>query len=252
LSYLIKTDRSSVLLDLGYNKQKEDPSPLAVNAGILGIDLGGVDAVALSHPHPDHAGGVEILFRKAAWSTASHAAVKFPRGVAPSAVTIDGATAEVFDEPGLVTSEVGTTGTLMAQTFFTGKVPEESLLVNLRGKGLVVISGCGHPGIVEIAKTAQRITGIPLYALVGGFHLYYGQGNGGIMPAIFGGTRFLAWPETRSSVATKVKTLRALGVKKVYLSPHDSNPQTARLFAEVFGNSFHKVVTGEPVSITAE
>jgi len=44
--------------------------------------------------------------------------------------------------------------------------------VNLRGKGLVVITGCGHAGVVNIARHAMRLTGVhKVAAILGGFHL---------------------------------------------------------------------------------
>ena len=49
---------------------------------------------------------------------------------------------------------------------------EQALIVNVRDRGLVVITGCGHAGVVNIARYAERLTGgQPLYALLGGFHL---------------------------------------------------------------------------------
>ncbi len=49
---------------------------------------------------------------------------------------------------------------------------DQALIVNVRDRGLVVITGCGHAGVVNIARYAQRLTGgQPLYALLGGFHL---------------------------------------------------------------------------------
>jgi 7,8-dihydropterin-6-yl-methyl-4-(beta-D-ribofuranosyl)aminobenzene 5'-phosphate synthase len=49
---------------------------------------------------------------------------------------------------------------------------DQALIVNVRGKGLVVITGCGHAGVVNISRYATRLTGgQPLHGLIGGFHL---------------------------------------------------------------------------------
>jgi len=49
---------------------------------------------------------------------------------------------------------------------------DQALIVSVRDRGLVVITGCGHAGVVNIARYARRLTGgQPLYALLGGFHL---------------------------------------------------------------------------------
>jgi 7,8-dihydropterin-6-yl-methyl-4-(beta-D-ribofuranosyl)aminobenzene 5'-phosphate synthase len=49
---------------------------------------------------------------------------------------------------------------------------DQALVVNVRGKGLVIVTGCGHVGAVNIVRHAQRLTGLPrLHALLGGLHL---------------------------------------------------------------------------------
>jgi 7,8-dihydropterin-6-yl-methyl-4-(beta-D-ribofuranosyl)aminobenzene 5'-phosphate synthase len=49
---------------------------------------------------------------------------------------------------------------------------DQALLVNVAGKGLIVITGCGHAGVVNICRYATRLTGeVPLHAVIGGFHL---------------------------------------------------------------------------------
>ncbi len=49
---------------------------------------------------------------------------------------------------------------------------DQALIVHVAGRGLVVVTGCGHAGVVNICRYAQRLTGdLPLYAVIGGFHL---------------------------------------------------------------------------------
>jgi 7,8-dihydropterin-6-yl-methyl-4-(beta-D-ribofuranosyl)aminobenzene 5'-phosphate synthase len=49
---------------------------------------------------------------------------------------------------------------------------DQAVLVHVRDKGLVVLTGCGHSGIVNIVRHARRVTGIDqVYAVLGGFHL---------------------------------------------------------------------------------
>ena len=51
-------------------------------------------------------------------------------------------------------------------------IDDQALVVNLRGKGLVVVTGCGHAGVVNIVRHALRLTGTDrLHAVIGGFHL---------------------------------------------------------------------------------
>ena len=47
-----------------------------------------------------------------------------------------------------------------------------TLVINVRNKGLVILTGCAHPGIVNIVKRAQQVSGISrVYAVIGGFHI---------------------------------------------------------------------------------
>ena len=56
----------------------------------------------------------------------------------------------------------------MPETF----VGEQSVVLTLKGKGLVVLTGCAHLGVVNTVKHAQKITGITkVHAILGGFHL---------------------------------------------------------------------------------
>ena len=49
---------------------------------------------------------------------------------------------------------------------------DQALVMNIRDKGLVVMSGCGHAGIVNTVRYAMRLTGVEtVYAIIGGFHL---------------------------------------------------------------------------------
>ncbi len=49
---------------------------------------------------------------------------------------------------------------------------DQALVIHARGKGLVVLTGCGHAGIVNIVRHARRLTGVDdVYAVIGGFHL---------------------------------------------------------------------------------
>ena len=51
-------------------------------------------------------------------------------------------------------------------------IDDQALVAHVRGRGLLVLTGCGHAGAINIVRHAQRLTGVPaLHALVGGLHL---------------------------------------------------------------------------------
>jgi metal-dependent hydrolase (beta-lactamase superfamily II) len=51
-------------------------------------------------------------------------------------------------------------------------IDDQALVINVRGRGLVIVTGCGHAGVVNIIRQAMRLTGVSgLLAVIGGFHL---------------------------------------------------------------------------------
>ena len=194
---------TALLFDTGLS-----PDAMAVNADRLGIDLAGVQAVVLSHGHFDHAGGLAGLagtrgvrslpmvvhplvwtrrrlampgrdpdelptLSKRALETEGFAVIERRR---PS-LLVDGCV--------LITGEVDRTteferGMPPAHQAWNGSawlhdptvLDDQALVMHVRGRGLVVVTGCGHAGVVNIVRHARRLTGVPdLHALVGGFHL---------------------------------------------------------------------------------
>jgi 7,8-dihydropterin-6-yl-methyl-4-(beta-D-ribofuranosyl)aminobenzene 5'-phosphate synthase len=90
----------------------------------------------------------------------------------------------VFERSALVTGEVDRTTTFengfpVHQAYRNGAwepdplvLDDQALILNVADKGLVILTGCGHAGIVNICRYARRLTGVDrLYAVIGGFHL---------------------------------------------------------------------------------
>jgi 7,8-dihydropterin-6-yl-methyl-4-(beta-D-ribofuranosyl)aminobenzene 5'-phosphate synthase len=194
---------TSVLFDTGLS-----PDAMVTNADRLGLDLSDVHAVVLSHGHFDHVGGLAGLAGRG--GTRSLPMVVHPLLWTRRRLALPGGgfddwptlskralTGEGFDlierrQPSLlvdgsilITGEVDRTtdfehGMPPAHQHWTGTtwepdpliLDDQALVVNVRGKGLVIVTGCGHAGAVNIVRDAQRLTGVPrLHALLGGLHL---------------------------------------------------------------------------------
>src|SRR3984957_21063978 len=196
------TSSSTLLFDTGAS-----PDALAVNAGRLGIDVGGLQAVVLSHGHYDHAGGFDGLARlrgRSGLPLTVHPAVwtrrrtELPGGQALEMPTLSRGALEregfqVIErrQPALLAGATLVTGEGDRVTEFERGMPpqhqawdsrgwrhdpavidDQALVINVRGRGLVVITGCGHAGVVNIIRQAMRLTGVSrLLAVIGGFHL---------------------------------------------------------------------------------
>jgi 7,8-dihydropterin-6-yl-methyl-4-(beta-D-ribofuranosyl)aminobenzene 5'-phosphate synthase len=183
------------------------PDGVAENMRRLDIDPGSIEAIVCSHGHFDHTGGIEGLIR--VLGRANLPVLIHPHFWRRRRVVLPGrepmeipttsrrALAEagfdvieeqqpsfLFDRSVLVTGEVPRTtgyepGFPPQQAWIGGGwqpdplvLDDQALILNVTGQGLVVITGCGHAGVINIARYAQRLTGgQPLYALLGGFHL---------------------------------------------------------------------------------
>jgi len=193
--------RSSILLDTGMTVDA-----LAHNMAVLGVDSKTAQAVVLSHGHFDHTGGLNgfpaglrkglaLVVHPDAWLERRRTIPNSEPIPIPnlSKQAVVGAGFDVIetrrpsyllDGSLLVTGEVErTTG---FEIGFPGQealrdgqwaadaavLDDQAVAVNVRSKGLVVVSGCGHAGIVNILRYACKLTGVErVHAVIGGFHL---------------------------------------------------------------------------------
>jgi 7,8-dihydropterin-6-yl-methyl-4-(beta-D-ribofuranosyl)aminobenzene 5'-phosphate synthase len=195
-------DRSHrVLYDTGIS-----PDGLVGNLDRLGIEPDTFEAIVLSHGHVDHVGGLHGLIQRLTvrklpvllhpdfWSVrrivTPDRVVDLPT---PSRDAIEGAGFEIVAErrPSfLLDGTVLVTGEVPRTTPFETGMPghqawrdgawqpdplvheDQALVVHVRGRGLVIVTGCAHAGVVNIVRRAEQLTGVAEVALVtGGFHL---------------------------------------------------------------------------------
>jgi 7,8-dihydropterin-6-yl-methyl-4-(beta-D-ribofuranosyl)aminobenzene 5'-phosphate synthase len=194
--------RHRILLDTGYTG-----IPLIHNAEFLGLDLAEVEALVVSHSHMDHTGALNrfldhvgkplpvvvhpdgflhprfLIFKDGRRET-------FPAVMVRTELEARGI--EVVESKGPVSIAGGTvlvSGEVERRTGFEKGMPhsfvvkdgkevrdpipdDQSVVMHLRGKGLVVVSGCSHAGIINTILHARRITGEEkVCGVMGGFHL---------------------------------------------------------------------------------
>jgi 7,8-dihydropterin-6-yl-methyl-4-(beta-D-ribofuranosyl)aminobenzene 5'-phosphate synthase len=134
------------------------------NARKLEVDLSDVEAIFVSHWHLDHCGCLSHVLPLLRQQTPVYVPSRNPSGI--KTIREAEGTPIVCSDPVSLIEGVMSTGEMI------GGVSEHSLVINLRDKGLVVLSGCAHPGIVNIVKGAQQVSGIStVYAVIGGFHI---------------------------------------------------------------------------------
>ena len=174
VSYLIKADDTTILMDVGFNRRKEHPSPLLHNLQTLGISTQSLDAIVISHMHLDHLGGLKEQ-RKNIFSL-SRGDVRLPEipvyapdTIAPSPWN-PGPVPVVISGPKVLKKGVATIGVIPRNLFLAGHTREHCLAVKVSGKGIVLIIGCGHPTIEQIIVRAQQLFAEPIYGIIGGLH----------------------------------------------------------------------------------
>ena len=206
LSLLLTIERDgrsmSLIYDAGLSREAATH-----NMDVLQVRLPDLRAIVMSHGHSDHHGGLEGMIRRVgsrgmpliihpdAWRDRK---VVFPTGAElhlppPSRQDLDREGVEVTEErqPSLlIDGTVLVTGQVERQTDFEKGFPlnyaringgwepdpwiwdDQAVVVKLKGKGLVVLSGCSHSGAINVLRQAQRLTGEDrVHAFVGGMHL---------------------------------------------------------------------------------
>jgi len=212
-SCLIEYRGQVILFDTG-----GDSPTLLANMDMLGIDPSRIEAVVLSHIHGDHTGGLSGLLPIAGDGLTVFVPRSFPAR-SREAVRTRAQLVEVH-ESREVGEEVYTTGELG-----TGII-EQSLAVRT-DEGLVVVTGCAHPGIVEIVRKAKVLSGDEVYLVLGGFHL--------------GG-------KSRKEIEGILSEFRRLGVRKV--APcHCTGDQALRMFRQEYGEDFIQAGAGRVIRV---
>ena len=205
LSLLVKVFKNGnthcILLDAGWSA-----TGVLRNLKELEINIGEIEAVVLSHGHMDHYGSLkgilkligkpipvivhpDVFLKKRFLILPEDRKILFP---ILDEKKLQEAGARIIKSKGasfLAQNLILVTGEIERTTPFEKGIPnafvekegiierdfiqdDQAIIVHLRGKGLVVITGCAHSGIINTVRYAQKITGIaPVFAVIGGFHL---------------------------------------------------------------------------------
>lgn len=223
VSYLVKTDIGTVLFDVGYGP---DSRTLSHNASRLAVDFSAVDALVISHLHPDHMGGMTAFESNSVQIPDELNALQGKPCFLPDMAEATDLRGEVVQIPRMLAAGVGTTGPLARSLFFLGHCEEQALVARIRDRGLVVIIGCGHPSMEVILEMIRRLSNEPIYAIAGGIHFPVTKSRSqrwGIQVQMFFGTGKPPWQRIRDNdLSRTIACMNAAGPRKVLLSAHDT------------------------------
>jgi 7,8-dihydropterin-6-yl-methyl-4-(beta-D-ribofuranosyl)aminobenzene 5'-phosphate synthase len=248
--YQIRADATSVLFDVGLNAGPGGRSTLTVNGQVLGADLGSLDGVVISHNHGDHVGGMASMMRRTFRLTPDH---HEPRGLpayVPVEMRHDRAETLLTTGPRVIAPGMAVLPPLPRVLFWAGPVFEQALVINVRDFGLVLVSGCGHPGIERMLAATERVLDVPVKAVVGGLHLPVHAFGTPLVPQAVLGSPHWPWKLIgEQDVEDTIEALRERGPRIVALSGHDSTPWTYGAMERAFGEGYRTLRVGEELAI---
>jgi 7,8-dihydropterin-6-yl-methyl-4-(beta-D-ribofuranosyl)aminobenzene 5'-phosphate synthase len=252
VSYLIRADDVTLLFDCGLGIQGAETA-FEANARALGVATASLDGLVVSHLHLDHVGGAREQLRHT-FSLGRDAPVpsSLPAYV-PTEMEHPRADVCVVDEARVLGPGVAVLPPLERMLFWTGRIAEQALIVNVRGRGLVLITGCGHPEIERTLAVAERLVEGPVYGVIGGLHLpVHAMGTPLLPQAILGSPKWPWTPIDEADARAVIETIHERGPQLVALSGHDSTPWTIAAFDEAFGDRHQALRVGEEITIAAE
>jgi 7,8-dihydropterin-6-yl-methyl-4-(beta-D-ribofuranosyl)aminobenzene 5'-phosphate synthase len=215
-SCLIRLPERVILFDTG-----GDSSILLNNMEQLQIDPQEIDIVVLSHIHGDHVGGLGGILNQNSDVTV-YLPASFPQSLKEE-IKLYGAEVQEVHEPRELFDGVYTTGEL------NGGIQEQSLIVKT-DEGLIIITGCAHPGVVNVVRKAREIAGDKVYLLLGGFHL---------------------GSASASKIESIIDSFEHLRVERV--APcHCSGDNARRLFREHYGEAYIECGVGRIVTLASK
>jgi 7,8-dihydropterin-6-yl-methyl-4-(beta-D-ribofuranosyl)aminobenzene 5'-phosphate synthase len=244
LSLFIEADGKRILFDTGLSFSAYH------NAQLMGIDLTKVDCIVLSHGHLDHTGGLSEMLRRIGKEIG---VIAHPDVLEPRYTLRDGQTQEKFigmpcskeelenrgaiftlsKEPVYITSNIMTTGEIpmlteyekvesnlhikVGDAFLPDKIADDLSLIVNADFGMVVFTGCGHRGVINIVRHSQKLAGNNnIYAVIGGIHLFRAS---------------------EERVQRTIAELGTIGIKKLGVS-HCTGFKASAKIAEAFPKEF--------------
>jgi 7,8-dihydropterin-6-yl-methyl-4-(beta-D-ribofuranosyl)aminobenzene 5'-phosphate synthase len=238
VSYLIRTDHSTILFDTGYYLDSTI-CVLRYNLNKLGIDISEIDAIVISHNHMDHQDNWRWISDTTFINSKNENILPKMKIYVPND-KLNLKTATFFShDPIKICEGVYTMGIIEAPLFDVPLTQEQSLMFNIKDRGIVIVTGCGHQTVEKMLQRYDKLSRVPIYGILGGLHLLVldkGSFIAGLLP----------WePFTIDDVNRKVGLIKTRNVKLIGISTHDSSPNAIESFKIAFPTEYKDLRVGE-------
>jgi len=207
-----------ILFDAG-----EKGLPLLENMKNLNIDIGRIEYVIISHDHWDHKGGLSDILEKNS-NIRVYVCPGFGAGF-KNEIRSHGVRLIEAGSFAVVSGNVYTTGEIGGRYAFR-YMPEQALVLETN-RGLSVLTGCAHPGIIKIIEYVKRNISGDIYLVLGGFHMM---------------------DKSKRAVRSVIDGFRRLDVKKA-APTHCTGEDATAAFRKTYGNDFVEVKVGRVIEV---
>jgi 7,8-dihydropterin-6-yl-methyl-4-(beta-D-ribofuranosyl)aminobenzene 5'-phosphate synthase len=212
-SIVIEGLDKTVLFDTGTR-----PEIFRSNFLKTGIDAGSIDLLVFSHEHPDHVGGLSAF---SAMKTGIPVVIPHSfTGSVISSVVNAGYHPLLIRDAAMICSNLYTSGE------FDYQIAEQCLVLDTR-EGLVVMTGCAHPGIVSMLREIKKTFNKDIVTVFGGFHLM---------------------DKSKSEVEEIITGMKSLGVVRCGAT-HCTGDMQIRMFRDAFGENYFELGAGNKIFI---
>lgn len=208
-----------ILFDTG-----EKGSWIIKNMEELDVNIDKIEAVVISHDHWDHTGGLwDVL--KNRQGLIVYACFRFSPEFKKKVEKLKGRLIEA-DKVSEIAENIFVTGEIAGE--YKGQFMSEQALVMRTDKGISIITGCAHPGVIKILEKIRKdFPGEKIYLVFGGFHLI---------------------DENKRIIEFIVQEFKKMQVKKVGPT-HCSGKKTEDFFKKEYGDNFVHIIVGEELEV---
>jgi len=252
VSYLIKTDNQTIMFDVGFNREGESPSPLQHNMKQLGVDLDDIDTLFLSHHHLDHSGGQGWVNNNTFSLGIEQVDLSDKKIFATTKLEYPNAKVTAIPNASVIGEGIASIGAISRQLFM-GRIEEQALAINVQGKGLVLIVGCGHQTLPKILQRTEQVFDEPIYGLVGDLHYPVPMGRlsllGLNLQRIFASGDGPLEQIDQQTIDNDIDRLKQLNPGVIGLGGHDTSDEVIERFNQEFAQRYQHVRVGQWITI---